>query len=135
MSALILLLNLLIATPVGAAWLFTADEVEMADNAVLTFPDGDWTICGYFKLNQNTGTGTQTLFGHGAQGTASSFNLYIREASNGTSPNAITLNPRDAEGDSSSAVVTAGTPGTSTAWQRVCATRTGSGTTTVYIDG
>lgn len=125
---------LLLTSPVYGAWQFNAanEEVEMADNAALNLPDADWTICGYFKLNSNTGTGFQNLFGWGVQSGAPSINIYIREAS-ATSPNAMTVNVRDAANDAVVPIV--GTPGTSTAWQRFCVTRTGAGVLTVYIDG
>jgi hypothetical protein len=128
----VLLCVLLTTQPALAAWVFTADNVAMADNAVQAFPDADWSICGFFKLANNTGSGNQNLWGWGAQSANPSFNLYIREASN-SSPNALTSNPRD--NDTGSAVSIAGTPGTSTAWQRVCAVRTGTATVTNYING
>jgi phage baseplate assembly protein gpV len=107
--------------------------VELADDAALTLPDGDWTIAGWFKLDDNVGTGWNGLFGWGVPGGTPSCNFYVREASNPTFPNQLSIAIEDGAGFFRGFETTA-TPGTVTIWQHLVVTRDGS-TIKVYING
>lgn len=69
------------------SWYF--DEVDnyvtLADHSALTFPNGDWTVAGWIKLPSNAGTTFKYFLSWGTALAASSWHLYIGEASCSTS--------------------------------------------------
>lgn len=71
------------------AWHFDEvnDYVTLADNAALTFPDGDWTVAGWIEPDDNVGSFFQYFLSWGVASVTPSFNLFIYEASEGTFPN------------------------------------------------
>ena len=132
---IILILSFACNTSYGA-WSFdeTNDDVQITDNALLTFPDGDWTLAGWIKLDDNTGSNYQYFFSWGAWAAQPSFNWYFNEASEGTVPNVLTFLVRDSGGDPGSGVNnSAGTHGTRTDWMHLILQRSGT-TVTQYID-
>ncbi len=119
------------------AWNFDEvnDEVQITDDAVLTLPDGDWSVGGWIKLTDNTGTQSQYFMSWGAFSAAPSFNWLVYEASHATFANRLELLTEDS-GAAAMDVVPASTDvGTSTAWQHLIAVRTGVATITVYRNG
>lgn len=69
------------------SWYF--DEVDnyvtLADHSALTFPNGDWTVAGWIKLPSNAGTTFKYFLSWGPALAASSWHLYVGEASCSTS--------------------------------------------------
>ncbi len=116
------------------AWHFdeTNDDVQITDDAVLTLPNGDWTIGGWFRLTDNTGSNFQYILSWGTFGADPSFQWFLPEASTADA-NTLKIIVRDAGGDEHN-FFSSGTPGTSTAWQHFALVRSGT-TLTQYIDG
>lgn len=129
----VLLIWLLLCSQAFGAWTFdgSSQDVGVTDNALLDFPDGDWTVAGWFNVASNVGTSFNALVGWGTVSADPSFNVYCREASAAT-PNAISVNYQDAEGDPA-AFESSTTPCSTTAtWQHLILTRS-STTLTLYI--
>lgn len=65
------------------AWLFDEvnDDVRVADNAALSFPDGDWSLGGFLYTPDNTGSAFQYFYSHDSFQTDPSINIFIHEAS------------------------------------------------------
>ena len=59
------------------------DRVGLTDHAALTFPDADWTISGFVKLDNNDGSDRQWIVGWNGLLADPSFALYITEDSSG----------------------------------------------------
>lgn len=57
------------------------DYLTIADHADLTLPNGDWCICIWTRVPDNSGTQYQYLLSTATPGTTNSFNLYLSEAS------------------------------------------------------
>jgi hypothetical protein len=116
------------------AWHFDEvdDRVQVADHAALSFPAGDWTIAGWVRLDDNSGTAFQYFISWGAVATVSSFNLYFNESGQ-ASPNAITMNLLDDAGIQV-ALASSATPGTNLNWQHIAVIHDGIFVRT-YVDG
>jgi len=126
---------LLFPLQVNAAWDFTSDSVQVTDATPLALPDADWTICFRFKLDSNTGTISSTLVANVSAAGNHGFLFRIRQATAATDPNGLRFSVEDSIGDNygGNDVLGTGTPGTSTAWQTLCAVRVTS-TLTVYVN-
>lgn len=116
------------------AWLFddsNTDDVQISDNAALTFPDADWTIAGWIKLTSNTGSFYQYFCSWNAFNAVNSFQWYFGEASSPEANKLLFLH-EDAGADQ---VLNegSGTPGTRTDWMHLAMTRSGS-TVEHYVD-
>jgi hypothetical protein len=120
------------------AWSFdeTNDDVQLTDNAALSLPDADWTIAGWLKLDDNAGALFQYFLSWGNAGDTPSINWFFVEAGNGTDPGELKCWVEDADGDAynAGAIVSSGTPGSSTAWQHLAVVRSGN-TLTQYVNG
>lgn len=139
MKRMTMILLLLLAGSARAGWLFNETNtyyVTLTDNAALSLPDGDWTISGWIKLTDNTGTALQYFLSWGMYGATPSFNWYITEASYATSDqrNELTLALFDVGGDGPGAVYGTTQPGTATTWRHFLLERSGY-TVTQYING
>ncbi len=110
-------------------------HVTIGDNAALTLPDGDWTMGGWIKLDDNTGNRYQYFLSWSGFSSDPSFQWFFHEALQADA-NKLSVRVRDADGDfyGTGNVMSTGTPGTSTAWQHLAAVRSGS-TLTQYING
>ncbi len=121
------------------AWSFDEinDEVQITDSPVLTFPDGDWTIGGFIKLDDNIGDMYQYILSWGAWEATPSFNWYISEATSPTNPDELVFKLVDDDGTDPSGVglVTRsiGNHAQRTDWIHVILQRSGT-TVTQYID-
>lgn len=135
MIFLVLLLSALFAGRAGAAWDITAAAqfVTLADNAALTIPDGDFSICGWFKKDTNAGTGFGVIQGWDTINANPSANIYCREASNATAPNSISVLFEDATANEQVAFNSSGTPCATTTWQQLCFIRSGASVFTLYL--
>lgn len=126
------------------AWHFNetpSQYVTVGDDAAMTLPDGDWSLGGWVKFDDNAGSVGQYFLSHDTIHTANSINLYSYEASysDASVRNKLTAAILDAGGDyysnkSGYHCVTSSTPASSTAWQHVLLVRSGS-TLTWYING
>ena len=82
-----ILIFLILCVPAFGSWNFddTAVQmwVKMADNNALNLPTGDWTIAGWFIVDDNAGSGDQYLMSWAETTVAaqSSFKFVIRQAS------------------------------------------------------
>jgi len=116
------------------AWHFDEinDDVQIADNAVLTFPDADWTLGGWVKLRDDVGTNFQYFFSWGAFSATPSFNWFFHEVGQAT-PLIFHAVVEDGAANTID-VNSTGTPGANTQWQHVLMTRTGAGVLTQYIN-
>lgn len=121
------------------AWHFdeAGGHVTVADNAALTLPDGDFTLGGFVKFDDNVGSNFQYLLSHGTAGAANSCNINITEASSGTpqGPNFIACSIFDASSDNTNLTEFDGVvfpdPGK---WHHLCFQRT-SDNFVKYWDG
>ena len=116
------------------AWSFDEvnDDVQFGDDAALTLPDGDWTIAGGIKLDDNAGALYQYFLSWGAIDASPSLNWLFREtgAANGDK---LHFSLFDAGGDGDNNILTAGTPGTSVLWQHLILQRSGT-VVTQYVN-
>ncbi|MBK7565237.1 MAG: hypothetical protein IPI21_13700 [Propionivibrio sp.] len=123
------------------SWLFDEvdDYVTLADDAALTFPDGDWTVAGWIRLTDNTGSAFQYFLSWGAFNTSDSWHWYIGEASHGVIPNKLNFYANTTAGGSLNDGVdhvSGVNVGSSTSWQHVVVRHTQSTKTLQYfIDG
>jgi hypothetical protein len=111
----------------------TTQYLTIADAAVLTLPDGDWTIAGWIKVASNEGSFVQYIISCGAVNANNSLNIYLAEAGDAV-PNKLTLALRDA---TNSAIARYGSTsvGSSTmVWQHIAIVRS-SNVLTSYVDG
>lgn len=117
------------------AWHFdeSNDHVTIGDAPSLTLPDGDWTIGGWVRLTDNSGTAWQYFLSWGGFGASPNVNIYFVE-SGGNPANQIRVSTIDSDGDLVAALETSGSPGTSTDWQHIILQRFGT-TFLLYIDG
>ena len=120
---------------------FLFDEVNdyiLCDTSggYLDLPDGDWTLAGWVKLTDNTGSQFQYICSQGTAGANPSFNWFIVEASHATSGDRNEL--RFNIGDDDTTVITADSTGqpflSNTSWTHILIQRSGS-TVTQYING
>ena len=118
------------------AWNFNEVDqyVSVADHAALTFPDGDWTVAGWVKLDDTTGNGWQYIISWGLHGADPSWNWYIgEEDAPSTNPYSLRFQIDDAAGDFKS-YYTTGNVFNTTNWVH-CVLRRSSGTFTMFVDG
>lgn len=118
------------------AWHFdetSGQHVTLGDNPALNMPDGDWTIAGWIKLDDNVGDFYQHFLSMGIFNATPSWHWYFHEASV-EDPNVLHFNMVDDDGANSPSDFSAGTPGTSTIWQHLILRRSGT-TVTQYING
>ena len=80
---------------------------KILDNAVLSLPDGSWTLGGWFNSDAFAGSGWQYLVSHGSLGATASCNIYIAEP-NGDLIVWIVSNDGTSKTSTSSSVITAG---------------------------
>lgn len=112
----------------------TNDTITMPDNAVLTLPDSDWTIAGWVKLADNTGSGDQTVWSHGGSSGNNRASLFFRETSAGASPDDLCFVLQDTDGTTTGDICSTSNPGTLVVWSHVTLTRA-SGVFTLYVNG
>lgn len=112
------------------AWAFDEvnDYVTLGDDAALTLPNGDWTIGGWTKLTDNTGTLYQYFMSWGAFMATPAFQWFFTEASEGAAPNKLSWRFNSTTTNST------GTYGSSTAWQHIALQRSGT-TVSLYVNG
>ena len=110
-----------------------SEGVQIADAAVLTFPDGDWSWQAWIKIAQNTGTGSYNLFSWGSYGSTPSAVVRIYQATHATLANKLRFFIVDGAGDGNS-VTSTGTPGASSLWQHLAVVRSGA-MRTQYVNG
>lgn len=118
-----LLLAALMAAPVWASWEFEESPgtgyVYLNDDAKLTLPNADFTVGGWFKLDDNTGSSVQNLvLWDDGTGTDACVKFYVREHTNGTDPDKLGIGLRNAT-NGWNILTSSTTPGTSTEWQHV----------------
>lgn len=117
-------------------WSFdeTNDDVQITDNVALTFPDGDWTLSGWVKLDDNIGSFYQYFFSWGAFEGVPSINWFFIEASELPGPSGgLRFHLVDDDATSSGNITSTSTPGTRTDWIHLILQRSGN-TITQYID-
>jgi len=112
------------------AWSFdeTDDDVQFTDNAALTLPDGDWTIAGWIKLDDNAGVKYQYFLSWGTVDANPNLNWMFREHNcDAGDVDKLSCSCLDADGDGGATIfiISAGTPGTSTVWQHLILQRSG----------
>ncbi len=115
----VLLSVLIITLPISAGRHFDEvdDDIQVSDSADLTFPDAtDWTVAGWFRLDDNTGGDFQYFLSWGGAGDVNTFNCFVRETGTGTDPNKLSCDIRDIFGNPL-ILTSSTTPGTSTNWQ------------------
>jgi len=105
----------------------TGHHVLIPDNPSLTFPDGDWTVAGWIKLDDNAGAAFQYFMSWGGFSAVNSFNWFFNEATD-----QLAFRHEDPDGRSLDDV-SSGTPGTRTDWMHLTMIRDG-GTLTQYVD-
>ncbi len=118
------------------AWHFdetSGHYVTLGDNAALTLPDGDWTIGGWIKLDDNLGSFYQYFLSWGRLNVSPSCNWFFNEALAPSNGNKLSVAVVDGGGDAFF-FTSSGTPGTNTAWQHLALARA-SGVLTQYING
>ncbi len=129
----ILFIALFFSTNVFGAWSFdqTNDDVQITDNAALTFPDGDWTIAGWIKLDDNVGSSWRYFLSWNMFNDNSIYWL-IGESSAASVPDDFEIGVTDGD---TTVITVSGTsnPGTRTDWIHLIAQRSGT-TVTQYID-
>ncbi len=117
------------------AWSFdesSGQHITVGDNAVLTFPDGDWSLGGWVKLDDNAGSAFQYFFSWGIVNSQSSLNWLYHESG--------AVGPGELQalmGDDDTTLLdvqSTGAPAT-TDWQHVLLVRSGLGTIRQYING
>jgi len=106
--------------------------VQIADAAVLTLPDGDWSWQAWVKIADNSGAGTWNLLSWGVYAGTPSATVRMYQASSAF-PNKLRSNFEDGDGDNV-VLTSTGTPGASSAWQHWAVVRSGN-TVTQYVDG
>ncbi len=136
----LLLSFLLFVSPSWAAFSFPENDTSgdhnnltLADNTAFNFPDGDWTLAGWLKLDDNTGTAYQYFFSWGSFQATPSFNLAIGETSGGDGPDDLLFDSRDDDGDLMDVNSTSNPFSSNTSWTHVIMQRSGT-TITGYID-
>ena len=117
------------------AWHFDEanDDVQLTDHAALTLPDGDWTVAGLVKLDDNAGVSRQGVLCWGTLSAAPSMNVLFIEEDAAGDANKILVQTEDADADGM-AFYSSTTPGTSRVWQHIALVRSGT-TLTLYVDG
>ena len=117
------------------AWHFDEanDDVQLTDHAALTLPDGDWTVAGLVKLDDNAGVSRQGVLCWGTLSAAPSMNVLFIEEDAAGGANKILVQTEDADADGM-AFYSSTTPGTSRVWQHIALVRSGT-TLTLYVDG
>lgn len=116
------------------AWSFneTDQYATIGDDAALSLPDGDWTIGGWLKLDDNDGTSYQYFFSWNTIGTNNSIGIYFRE---GGAYGQLTFRVKDGDGTEKT-LISDGTPGSLTRWQHVLARRIDADNKVeMYLDG
>ncbi len=123
------------------AWHFdetSGEHIQITDDPVLTFPDADWTLAGWIRLDDNVGSGFQYFVSWRGFNDTNNIQWLFAEASVATYANKLGFELQDADADNvgnPTPVYTTGTPGTSTIWQHIALTRTGAGVFTQYVNG
>jgi len=119
------------------SWSFdeTNDRVTVTDASVLTLPNADWCIGGWFRAaNGNTGSVYKYMFSWSSFGANPSLQIFLDEASeatNGANKLSCLLNGSDLGANT---IVSTATPGADTNWHHAIVQRAGS-TVTMYVDG
>lgn len=79
------------------------DRLVVGDDAALDLPDGDWTIGGLIKFDDNVGSFLQYFYSHGTVSTNNSANFVLSEASD-VAPNEFRAFLQDGGGDTTNNV-------------------------------
>jgi len=108
-------------------------SILLADNAALTFPDGDWAIGGYVKFSSRTGSTARNLFLWGS-GYSNKFEVRVGDASHASFPDDINLTFLDGDGTTISFSTGSNEFGSNTSWTHILIERTGT-TIAVYKNG
>jgi hypothetical protein len=121
------------------SWFFDEvdDYVTLADNAALSFPNGDWSVAGWVKLTDNVGTTFQYFASWNAFGATPSWHWYFGEATAADAAlrNKYQIAAKSANGvdfTNGANIPSTSTSGTSTAWQHLTVTYTASTRTIRY---
>lgn len=116
------------------AFLFdSSDNITLADNAALTFPDADWAIGGWVKFSSRTGTTARNLWTWGS-GYSSHTQLRVGDASHASFPDDINLFFIDDDGTNIAFSTGANEFQSNTAWTHILVERTGT-TIAIYKNG
>ena len=95
------------------AWEFpnsNDNNVSIADNAALTFPNGNWFLCLNLRLISNAGSQGQYVISWGAWNATPSINIWIQETSSGGDAGKIRGRIVDDDGTGYNLANAAGTP-------------------------
>jgi len=109
-----------------------ASRVVISDNANLSFPSGDWSIGGWVRLMENTGSSFKYIYSHGL-GSGNEVFFLIGESGSGIA-NLLRFVAHDSGSGSITGFDSTTSVGTSADWQHVMYIRSGN-TLTLYVDG
>jgi hypothetical protein len=107
--------------------------VSMSDDPALTLGNSDWTIGGWVKLDDNTGSVAQYFLSWGTWNATPSINLFFGEESAGVRPDVLSCRVTGDNGVGRT-INSSTTPGANLAWQHVILSRSG-GTLEMYVNG
>lgn len=118
------------------SWFFdSTDVVEVTDAAVLNFPNGSWSLAGWFKMTSNTGSSYRKVYEHTNWGASGAhYGLWFYETSEGTYGDDIRLVMDDDDADSAVGETTGIDVLNDTAWHHFVHLRSVD-THSLYIDG
>ena len=105
---------------------------SIADDAALTFPDGNWSMGGWIRMLDLAGTGGQYFFSNGGWSEAHCINCFVYELSHANAGKVGMFIEDDAT--KTVWIESSSTPGTSTAWFHYLIVRTDD-TFKLYDDG
>lgn len=136
MRSLAVILFLFLPTLVSAAWHWDEDashHVLIGDDPALTLPDGNFSMGGWIKLDDNNGDGYQYFIDWNF-GNLPRTEWLFGEDGVGLNDGEFLIRVRDA-GDDEAECVTTGSPAESTEWQHIMLIRRGAGVFTFYVNG
>lgn len=105
----------------------------VTDDAILDFPNGDWTMSFWARIPDNSGTFFHYFYSQDSGVSANQFSLLLAQSSVASNPNTFRIIARDSA-DTALILTSSTTPGTSTDWQHYAARRS-SGTFELFVDG
>lgn len=134
---LILIMLLAFLTPEAmGSWVFTSgDVVEITDDNIMNFPDANFSLTGWYKMTNNTGSDFRIWYQHHDWAAAGGHVVpRFYETSEGTYGDNIRLLLDDDDGTTVTDKATTGNVLNDTAWHHLAYIREGD-THKIYIDG